>query len=84
MDAYQRIKKVGEGAFGKALLVRRKADDTPLVIKEVDLSKMKTKERRDAKKELAVLRDMKHPNIISYIDGFEEGSKLYMVMEYAR
>lgn len=40
MDAYVRIRKIGEGAFGKALLVKRKADGKQCVIKEVNISKV--------------------------------------------
>lgn len=32
---------------------------------------MPTKEREEAKKEVAVLAQMNHPNIVSYIDSFE-------------
>jgi NIMA (never in mitosis gene a)-related kinase len=32
---------------------------------------MPVKEREEARKEVAVLAQMKHPNIVSYIDSFE-------------
>ena len=32
---------------------------------------MGLKEREDSRKEVAVLAQMKHPNIVSYIDSFE-------------
>jgi hypothetical protein len=34
-------------------------------------SKMPARERDEARKEVAVLAQMKHPNIVSYIDSFE-------------
>lgn len=33
--------------------------------------KMPIRERDEARKEVAVLAQMKHPNIVSYIDSFE-------------
>ncbi len=45
MDAYVRIRKIGEGSFGKALLVKRKADGKQYVVKEINISKVKIKQR---------------------------------------
>ncbi len=43
MERYERIKKIGEGSFGKALLVRRKNDGRHCVMKEVNISRVKIK-----------------------------------------
>lgn len=43
---------------------------------------MPTKEREEARKEVSVLAQMKHPNIVSYIDSFEESGNLCIVMDY--
>ena len=40
MDRYVRVKKVGEGSFGKALLVKRKSNGRQYVIKEINISKV--------------------------------------------
>lgn len=40
MERYERLKKIGEGSFGKALLVKRKADGKQFVIKEINISKV--------------------------------------------
>lgn len=82
MDKYQRIKVIGEGAFGKAILVKGRADSKQYVIKEVNISKMTAKEVRDARKERKVLADMRHPNIVSYVDSFEERGRLFIVMDF--
>ncbi|XP_033127136.1 serine/threonine-protein kinase Nek1-like [Anneissia japonica] len=82
MDRYVKKKKIGEGSFGKALLVQSKTDGKEYVIKEISISKMKRKEREESKKEVAVLKQMKHPNIVSYQESFEEVGNLYIVMDY--
>ena len=41
MDKYQRVKKIGEGSFGKALLVRRKSDGRQCVVKEIAIGKVR-------------------------------------------
>ncbi|XP_072040814.1 serine/threonine-protein kinase Nek1-like isoform X2 [Amphiura filiformis] len=79
---YVKKKKIGEGSFGKALLVVSKADGKEYVIKEINISKMKRKEREESKKEVSVLKKMRHPNIVSYQESFEAEGNLYIVMDY--
>jgi len=40
MEKYVRVKKIGEGSFGKALLVRSKANGKQMVVKEISMSKV--------------------------------------------
>ena len=40
MNQYVRVKKIGEGSFGKALLVKKKSDEKQYVIKEIGISKV--------------------------------------------
>ncbi|XP_069378533.1 serine/threonine-protein kinase Nek1 isoform X1 [Paralichthys olivaceus] len=82
MDKYEKVNKIGEGSFGKALLVRSKEDGHQYVIKEIGISGMPSKERQESRKEVAVLAKMSHPNIVQYKDSFEEGGCLFIVMDY--
>ncbi|RUS85205.1 hypothetical protein EGW08_007031 [Elysia chlorotica] len=70
MNKYNRIRQIGEGAFGKAVLVKRKDSSAQCVIKEINTTKV------------AVLAQLKHPNIVTYIESFEERGTLYIVMNY--
>lgn len=38
MDKYEKVKKIGEGSFGKAILVKSKHDGRQYVIKEIGIS----------------------------------------------
>ena len=40
MERYVRIRKIGEGSFGKATLVKRREDGKQFVIKEICISKV--------------------------------------------
>ena len=71
MDQYVRVRKIGEGSFGHALLVKGRRDGKHYVIKEVNYSKMGRRECEEARKEVKVLSQMKHPNIVAYQDSFE-------------
>ncbi|KAF7652983.1 hypothetical protein LDENG_00089090, partial [Lucifuga dentata] len=82
MDKYEKVKKIGEGSFGKAVLVKSKQDGHQYVIKEIGISGMSSKERQESRKEVAVLANMSHPNIVQYKESFEEGGCLYIVMDY--
>lgn len=81
---YIKVKKIGEGSFGAAWLVKCVKDQRQYVIKQINMAKMSNKERDESRKEVAVLAQMKHPNIVSYIDSFEGsnlliyGSKLFI------
>ncbi|XP_039182409.1 serine/threonine-protein kinase Nek1 isoform X3 [Crotalus tigris] len=82
MDKYIKVQKIGEGSFGKAILVKAKENGKQYVIKEINISKMTNKEREESRREVAVLANMKHPNIVLYRESFEETGCLYIVMDY--
>ncbi|XP_074678940.1 serine/threonine-protein kinase Nek1 isoform X10 [Strix aluco] len=82
MDKYIKVRKIGEGSFGKAILVKAKENGQQYVIKEINISKMSNKEREESRREVAVLANMKHPNIVLYRESFEENGCLYIVMDY--
>ncbi|XP_051875709.1 serine/threonine-protein kinase Nek1 isoform X2 [Pristis pectinata] len=82
MDKYTKVNKIGEGSFGKAILVTSKEDGRQYVIKEINISRMSNKEREESRREVAVLANMKHPNIVQYKESFEENGCLFIVMDY--
>ncbi|ERE92375.1 serine/threonine-protein kinase Nek1-like protein [Cricetulus griseus] len=82
MDKYVRLQKIGEGSFGKAVLVKSIEDSMHYVIKEINISRMSGRERQESRSEVAVLANMKHPNIVQYKESFEENGSLYIVMDY--
>lgn len=50
-EVYNKIKLLGEGAFGKAFLVQCESDKSFAVIKQIVISKMSEKERIETLKE---------------------------------
>ncbi|KAM9143621.1 serine/threonine-protein kinase Nek1 isoform 4-T6 [Pangshura tecta] len=82
MEKYIKVQKIGEGSFGKAILVKAKENSRQYVIKEINICKMSNKEREESRREVAVLANMKHPNIVLYRESFEENGSLYIVMDY--
>lgn len=83
MRRYERIKSLGKGGYGEAILARRKDDGVRVVIKAVQLTALKPPDRKAAFQEAEVLASLHHPFIVTYVDNFEEDNFLYIVMEYA-
>ena len=71
------------GAYGTAVLYRKKDDDSLVILKEINLHDLNASERQLAMNEVKVLAWMDHPNIVSYYDSFEEDGIVMIEMEYA-
>ncbi|XP_061548901.1 serine/threonine-protein kinase Nek5-like isoform X1 [Phycodurus eques] len=87
MDDYEVVRPIGEGAFGKAFLVRAKAvrddyDGALCVVKMINLAKMSSREKEAARKEVVLLSNMEHPNIVAFIRSFQDRGSVCIVMEY--
>ncbi|CAL8266737.1 unnamed protein product [Lota lota] len=84
MNSYDVVRQIGEGAFGKAFLVRDRDQSSAsmCVIKEIKLGKMSLREREASNKEGMLLSKMKHPNIVAFYKSFQERNSLYIVMEF--
>ncbi|KAI6208318.1 Protein kinase domain-containing protein [Aphelenchoides besseyi] len=80
---YDRIRVVGKGSFGSAILYRRKDDDSLVILKEINMHELSPAERQLALNEVTLLSRLDHPNIISYYDSFAEDGVLMIEMEYA-
>ena len=59
------------------------ASNKNYVIKEVILGNLSMQKQQEALKEAKILSQLKHANIVSYVDSFVENSKLHIVMDYA-
>ncbi|XP_072333186.1 serine/threonine-protein kinase Nek3 isoform X2 [Scyliorhinus torazame] len=81
MDTYTVLKIIGEGSFGRALLVQKHNESQQYVMKEIHLSKNASGLQR-SRREAILLAKMKHPNIVAFLDSFEADGHLYIVMEY--
>ncbi|XP_015767873.1 PREDICTED: serine/threonine-protein kinase Nek9-like [Acropora digitifera] len=81
-EPYTRIKTLGRGAFGEAVLYRKTEDNVLVVVKEVNLSRASEKERADAEKEVDILSLLNHTNIVTYYNHYIDGTSLLIEMEY--
>ncbi|XP_058703750.1 serine/threonine-protein kinase Nek3 isoform X2 [Poecile atricapillus] len=81
MEGYNVLKVLGEGSFGRAVLVHHRISDQKYVMKEIRLP-MSSCGVENSRKEAVLLAKMKHPNIVAFKESFEADGHLYIVMEY--
>jgi NIMA (never in mitosis gene a)-related kinase len=85
MNGFEKLSKLGEGAYSTVLKVRRYADGNIYALKKVKLTKLSEKEKLNALNEVRILASVKSNFVISYKEAFfdERESCLGIVMEYA-
>ena len=83
MEKYRKVKVVGKGSFGHAVLVQSVADRKLYIMKIIDVSRMERKQKEEALNEVHVLKAMRHPYIVTYRESFMDKRCLCIVMDYA-
>ena len=83
-DSYRIIKLIGEGSFGKCYLVEIKSTGKKCVIKEMNIEKMSSQERKETVQEARILSALDHPNIVRFMEVYKTKKKrMHIVMEFA-
>jgi hypothetical protein len=79
---YVLLQPLGEGGQGVTFDGVDKREGRPVAIKRFDVRGAKTwKDVELAEREARVLQSLSHPKLPAYVDHFEEGGALYLVME---
>lgn len=81
MDDYTILRVIGQGSFGRALLVQHKDCESKWVLKEIQIPKGRTGAQQ-SRREAVLLAKMNHPNIVAFKDSFEADAHLYIAMEF--
>lgn len=78
---YRLVAYLGEG--GMAQVYRAEKDSAPFALKLIREEFAEDAEfQKRFRREIAVCKDLSHPNIVSLLDWGEEGGMLYLVLEY--
>ncbi|XP_051984511.1 serine/threonine-protein kinase PAK 2-like [Xyrauchen texanus] len=77
---YTRYEKIGQGASGTVYTAIDVATGQEVAIKQINLQKQPKKEL--IINEILVMKEMKNPNIVNFVDSFLVGDELFVVMEY--
>ncbi|KAI1280678.1 Serine/threonine-protein kinase Nek8 [Halotydeus destructor] len=79
---YDFLRVVGKGAYGTVSLYRKKPDSSLIVMKEINMHELSTTDRVLAFREADLLSNMDHPNIVHYINKYENHGNLLIEMEF--
>ena len=77
---YTRYEKIGQGASGTVFTAIDVATGQEVAIKQINLQKQPKKEL--IINEILVMKELKNPNIVNFLDSYLVGAALFVVMEY--
>ena len=83
MENYHVLQQVGEGSFGKVYKGRRKYCGQVVALKFLPKHGRADAELLALRRELDILRTLRHPNIVQMLDCFETEDALCAVTEFA-
>ncbi|KAM9332547.1 serine/threonine-protein kinase 36 [Pholidichthys leucotaenia] len=83
MNCYHVLELVGEGSFGCVYKGRKRFTGQVVALKFMPKVGRSEKELRSLKREIEIMRGLRHPNIIRLFDSFETETEVVVVTEYA-
>lgn len=82
LDRYQKMEKVGEGTYGVVYKARDKINGEIVALKKTRLENEDEGVPSTAIREISLLRELSHPNIVDLKDVIHADNKLYLVFEF--
>ncbi|CAO1376011.1 unnamed protein product [Diamesa serratosioi] len=82
MDDFQKIEKIGEGTYGVVYKGRNKKTGQIVAMKKIRLESEDEGIPSTAIREISLLKELKHPNIVALEDVLMEDSRLYLIFEF--
>ncbi len=84
VERYQKVSVLGEGAMGKAYLVKSSEDGCEYVMKRINIGHLPPKEKENALREAQLHSLLQHQNIVQFRELYQTtGDKLCIIMQYA-
>lgn len=82
LERYQKLEKIGEGTYGVVYKARDKTNGRLIALKKIRLEHEDEGVPSTAIREISLLRELEHPNIVSLLDVVNYNNKLYLVFEF--
>ncbi|XP_059527271.1 cyclin-dependent kinase 3 isoform X1 [Myotis daubentonii] len=82
MDGFQKVEKIGEGTYGVVYKARHRDTGQLVALKKIRLDLETEGVPSTAIREISLLKELKHPNIVRLLDVVHSEKKLYLVFEF--
>ncbi|KAJ1547992.1 Cyclin-dependent kinase catalytic subunit [Cladochytrium tenue] len=82
MGLYERLEKIGEGTYGVVYKARNKTTNTIVALKKIRLETEDEGVPSTTIREISLLKEMRHPNIVKLMDIVHQDEKIYLIFEF--
>ncbi|MED6205217.1 Cell division control protein 2 [Stylosanthes scabra] len=82
MDQYEKVEKIGEGTYGVVYKARDRVTNETIALKKIRLEQEDEGVPSTAIREISLLKEMHHRNIVRLQDVVHSEKRLYLVFEY--
>ncbi|KAM4751747.1 LOW QUALITY PROTEIN: cyclin-dependent kinase 2-like [Cyanocitta cristata] len=82
MENFQKVEKIGEGTYGVVYKARNKVTGEVVALKKIRLDTETEGVPSTAIREISLLKELNHPNIVKLLDVIHTENKLYLVFEF--
>lgn len=82
MENFQKVEKIGEGTYGVVYKAKDKLTGRMVALKKIRLDTESEGVPSTAIREISLLKELDHPNIVRLLDVVHSEKKLYLVFEY--
>ncbi|XP_052469535.1 MAP/microtubule affinity-regulating kinase 3 isoform X2 [Carassius gibelio] len=80
---YRLLKTIGKGNFAKVKLARHILTGSEVAIKIIDKTQLNPTSLQKLSREVTIMKNLNHPNIVKLFEVIETEKTLFLVMEYA-
>ncbi|XP_012275939.1 cyclin-dependent kinase-like 1 isoform X3 [Orussus abietinus] len=82
MERYERLARLGEGSYGVVFQCRDRQTGRLVAVKKFQQTEDDPLIRKIALREIRLLKNLKHPNLVNLLEVFRRKRKLHLVFEY--
>ena len=79
-DEYEFIENIGQGMYGRVYKAKNKKENKYYAIKRLNFKDINEKEKKQINNEVSCIKKLKHPNIISYKDSFNDEDNYFNIV----
>ncbi|VAI10934.1 unnamed protein product [Triticum turgidum subsp. durum] len=82
MEQYEKVEKIGEGTYGVVYKARDRATNETIALKKIRLEQEDEGVPSTAIREISLLKEMQHGNIVKLHDVVHSEKRIWLVFEY--